>query len=346
MPIRLFFCALALLVGTGLCSSAFAQDLSGQLKLGRSLTSEAVAALEKELAENPKDLFARARLVGYYCRQYGNRSALARHSEHVIWFIKNAPESNLLNSYESTIRPTFNVDAYVEGRDEWSWHLEHDPNNLKVLRHAARFSTFSDRGTAIQLLERAQSLDESNPDWARALAQLHRSDSRLPNGKRDAEAAKRSLAQYELAYELSDELRRGSLLRYICTAAFDAGEIEKARGYADALLQGTGANLIHGENVHYGNLMLGRLALLEDDIEEAKSRLIAAGEPPESPLLRTMGPDMTLASELLERGESEVVLRYLSLCLEFWKSGQGKVVAWTAMIEKGFTPKFTTSISF
>ena len=346
MTVRFCFAIPALLVGSGLCSSAFAQDLRSHLRAGGEITPQEAESLEAELVENPENHVSRARLIGYYFFQFRDDAARDRHGQHVLWMIKNAPEANALAGPEATIKQVLDPEGHVEAKDAWSWHLENNPNNLEILNHAANFFRLSDRQLAIQLLERGQSLDPGDPDWANQLGHAHRLDSRLRDGKRDPEASRRALAQFERAYELSDELRRGYLLTYLGIAAFNAGEFEKARQYAAAMLEGNGAGWNQGNRVHYGNLTLGRLALLEGDLQEAKLRLTAAGRTPGSPQLDSFGPDMTLASELLELGESEVVLGYFSLCSKFWDMDRGDLRTWTVQVERGETPDFGRCLRF
>ena len=343
MPLRLFFVVIVLLVGTGLCSSAFAQDLRRHVPAGRNITPEKAASLESELVKRPEDLFARAQLVGYCFRQVREQAARAKHRVHVLWLTENAPEANLPAGPEAGI---FEADGYAEGKDAWSSHLESDANNLEIMKHAANFFEYGDRELATQILERAQSLDEKDPDWARQLGQLQRSDSRLRDGKRDSEAAKRALEQFERAHELSDELQREYPLKDLGTTALHAGAIEKARAYAEAMLEGSVGGWNHGNRIPYGNLTLGRIALLEGNIEEAKSRLVAAGETPGSPQLNSFGPDMTLARQLRKQGEADVLVEHLSLCSEFSNSDRGRLEAWIAQVKDGETPDFRGGLRF
>ena len=350
MPIQLIRSAIVLLVGTGLCSSALAQDLRDEVYAGSNISQDEATSLESQLVESSEDLAARAQLVGYYDGQrFLNYAARVKHVEHVLWFIENAPEANLLAGPEVLIDEYFAADGYAKGKDAWSSHLENDPNNLRILKHSANFLRQDDRQLALQILNHAQSLDQEEPDWAEQLGQLHRLDSLdslLRDGARDPEADKRALAQFELAYELSDELRRGYLLPELGTSAFHVGNIEKATAYAEKMLEENVEDWNYGNRSHYGNLTLGRIALLEGNIEEAKSRLIAAGETPGSPQLDSFGPDMTLARELLERGETDAVLEYLSLCSKFWDLGRGDLEGWMAQIKDRKTPDFGSNLMF
>ena len=350
MPIKLICSAIVLLVGAGLSSSAVGQDLRDEAYAGSDITQNEAALLESQLVESPEDLSARAQLVGYYDGQrFFDDAARAKHVAHVLWFIKNAPEANVLAAPEVHILETFAEDGYAKGKDAWSSHLENDPDNLTILKHAANFLRQEDRQLAIQILNHAQSLDQEEPYWAEQLGHLHRLgsfESMLRDGARDPEADKRALAQFELAYELSDELRRGYLLKDLGASAFHAGNIEKAAAYAEEMLEENVEDWNYGNRIHYGNLTLGRIALLEGNIEEAKSRLVAAGETPGSPQLNSFGPDMTLAQELLEHGEAEVVLEYLSLCLKFWELDRGDLERWIAQIKDGTTPDFGGNLIF
>ena len=97
---------------------------------------------------------------------------------------------------------------------------------------------------------------------------------------------------------------------------------------------------------HFGHLILGRVALLEGNVEEAKFRLIAAGTIQGSPQLDSFGPDMSLAAELLEKGEKDVVLRYFELCAVFWELGKDNLVDWTALVTGDRMPDFSTNLRF
>jgi hypothetical protein len=96
----------------------------------------------------------------------------------------------------------------------------------------------------------------------------------------------------------------------------------------------------YGNALHKGHLILGRVALRRNDVAEARRRLLAAGQTPGSPQLDSFGPNMTLAEELLQRGEKHIVLEYLDLCASFWKLDNGSLAAWRLMIRNDKAPNF------
>ncbi len=92
--------------------------------------------------------------------------------------------------------------------------------------------------------------------------------------------------------------------------------------------------------IHQGNLLIGKSALRAGRPDEARTYLMAAGRTPGSPQLNSYGPSMALAREMLEVGERDTVLQYLALCRRFWKSDEGSLERWSAMIKDGRSPDF------
>lgn len=76
------------------------------------------------------------------------------------------------------------------------------------------------------------------------------------------------------------------------------------------------------------------------DFAKAGEYLLSAGSTPGSLGLDSFGPNMSLARELVENGQSDIVLRYLTLCKAFWKMDEGKLQEWSALIEGGEKPDF------
>ena len=138
-----------------------------------------------------------------------------------------------------------------------------------------------------------------------------------------AEAAALILKNYEARLKTTDNSeQKFYLVTRLAPVAYSAGDMYKARSYSIGLLGMAGdfrADWNYGNAIHIGNLVLGRIALGSGDVAEAKRYLLESGKTIGSPQLNSFGPNMTLAKELLERGERQVVLDYFKLCAVFWK---------------------------
>ena len=154
------------------------------------------------------------------------------------------------------------------------------------------------------------------------------------------------MAAFERAYELSGDETRGVLLVDLAKNAFVANKYAKAREYATAALDNNPEGWNQGNRTHFGHLVLGRVALAEGNVEEAKFRLIAAATIHGSPQLNSFGPDMSLAAKLLEAGEKDVVLKYFELCAMFWESGKDELADWTALVTFDRMPDFSMNLEF
>jgi hypothetical protein len=131
--------------------------------------------------------------------------------------------------------------------------------------------------------------------------------------------------------------------------SFVAGKVEDARKYAQellAMLPKFKGNWNYGNAVQDSNLVLGRIAVREGRIDDAKRYLIESGKTPGSPQLGSFGPNMSLAKDLLEKGEKDVVLEYFELCRMFWKMGKEDLDQWTSDVKAGKIPDFRANLVY
>src|SRR5690606_1423435 len=113
--------------------------------------------------------------------------------------------------------------------------------------------------------------------------------------------------------ESPEEIRLYNLTKNL-QPKYEAGKISEVKSDMSEivdLLPNYENNWNYGNAVHKINIVSGRIALHEGKIEEAKTFLLSAGKTKGSPQLNSFGPNMTLAKELLENGEREVVIQYL-----------------------------------
>ncbi|HXW83026.1 MAG TPA: hypothetical protein VEJ86_01340 [Candidatus Binataceae bacterium] len=164
-----------------------------------------------------------------------------------------------------------------------------------------------------------------------------------------ADPAKERLANIEASLPTEPDARvyRLSTAAY---AALDAKEFDKAESYANELLAAFNVrrdNWYFGNAVFHGNIVLGRVALERDgNLARAETYLLAAGRTPGSPQLASFGPNMSLAKELLERGERGAVLEFLDQCAKFWKSGAERLSVWADAINGGQMPDFELNLNY
>jgi hypothetical protein len=162
------------------------------------------------------------------------------------------------------------------------------------------------------------------------------------------------LALYRLVLGVLARLPGGTYCRFVilpdwCKRAVDRGECGRAVALAQELLLLASrypSDWNFGNAVHHAHLVLGRVALATNNLEEARAQLIAAGETPGSPQLNSFGPNMRLAQDLLRHGDRDAVLVYFDLCRRFWELGKDRLAEWTAAVGQGQEPNFGPNVSY
>lgn len=157
-----------------------------------------------------------------------------------------------------------------------------------------------------------------------------------PAGKKEAEKLPPDEARF---YELGKLGKK----------AFDTGKLDEAKKCAkelETLTPKFKGNWNYGNAIQDSNVILGRLALKDGDIPAAKKHLLAAGASPGSPQMDSFGPNMSLAKDLLKKGEKEVVLQYFKLCRKFWEMGHANLDRWSKEVEEGKVPSFGANLSY
>jgi hypothetical protein len=309
-----------------------------------TLTPGQLDALEAKLEEDPEDFSARRDLLAYYA----NRDQAAK-QKHVLWIIEHHPEFSG-NGPEMSLDPNTEESAYRKGKELWLQIVRKNPTNTVILGHAAAYILPSDQEAGVELLKKAQVLEPRNPAWSEQLGRIYQLQAVGHPGATNS--AVMALMEFEKAQAQTVPSVPGSpKLVDMAKLAFAAGDLEKARTYANELL-GPGLQWNGGGNAgyasYYGNFVLGRIALHEGKLSEAKKYLLESGKTTGGPVLNTFGPNMSLAKELLEKGETNAVLEFFQECEKFWPQygGVNKCAKWTAEVKGGKTPDFGANLSF
>jgi tetratricopeptide (TPR) repeat protein len=193
-----------------------------------------------------------------------------------------------------------------------------------------------DRDKAEALIRAGQKQRPGAHLWAMDVQTLFAADQftgKSLQGKKRVAHFKHALEYLQESYDLTVEVLKKAPMEQLqevlpglqidlALAALEANETELAKQHASETLQkNTDDTSDHyGNVIHNANQILGRCALREGKLDDAKAYLLKAGTTPGSPQLNSFGPPMQLARELLEKGEKETVLQYLDLVSKFWAS--------------------------
>jgi TonB family protein len=167
-------------------------------------------------------------------------------------------------------------------------------------------------------------------------------ERRFPRSKQQV------LADLEQDAKGTDRRAQFFLLKRLSQAAWEAGETGKAARYATEWLshaEESGSAENRGDIIHGANVILGLVALEAGHPLDARKHLLEAGKVPGSPSLNSSGPNMLLAKKLLEIGDRDAVLEYLSLCRRFWLDGKDKLDEWSATVRGGGVPSFGANLN-
>jgi tetratricopeptide (TPR) repeat protein len=307
---------------------------------GGDLSKEAARDLESRVESAPDDVEARTKLLGYYFLRARRSSEMKEARQgHILWLIRNRPDAEVLGLPYAHLDAILDRSTFDEGKKAWLSQVARQPKNAAILGKAAAYLLFEDPAMAESLYKRAEAAEPQNPFWPDRLGHLYSLGLSTKTGEEKQKVAKDALAAYERT--LQHIKNRGDVLPDAAKAAFEAGDFAKARVYAQEVLAGENCD---GHNVHHGNLILGRIALHDGDVAKAKEHLLAAGKTSGSAALNSFGPNMTLAKELLEKGERRVVLEYFKLCANFWKKDE--LDTWASEVRAGKVPDFGANLEY
>ena len=239
-----------------------------------------------------------------------------------------------------------------EAKRLWLHQVETKPSDSHILHNAGQFfSWIHEFPQSEDLFERARAIDPGDYDTAFRLATDYWHDARYSKSSDQLRtSAIKALGQFEQALKnAKDNTQRRNTLPDAAQAAFEAGDSAKAAAWSIEML--TAAEKAengreYSDEVHYGNIVLGRIALRQGDTTSASTHLLKAADTTGNSHLDTFGPNMMLAKEMLDRGWNKPVLEYLEACSKFWKSDDGKLAKWQSDVAAGKTPDFGANLRY
>ena len=324
---------------------------------GAELSKQDADKLEMDLKSDPYNFANRIELLAFYSfKTYKDGLTpedLMNRRAHILWVIEHEPRSTLASDYAAAFDAQgHDPDGLQEGEKLWLNQVKANPTDARILYNAGRFFGWTDGWQRSEdLLARAYAIEPQSHEIASSLAGLYWREARhSTNTDQSKSYAAKSLRVYEQALsDTSDPQERLNDLPEAAQAAFEAAEYDKATTYSEEAL-GLAARAEYVDNgadaVHYGNIVLGRIALRHGDVASGSAYLLKAAAIKGNPHLDTFGPNMQLAKELLEKGERQSVLQYFDLCGKFWKDDDGKLKQWHSSVASGTNPDFGANLRY
>jgi hypothetical protein len=307
-----------------------------------------VETCESLLRQDPADLAALHVLLYFYTTAQA-RSGRYRDARHalILRLIVEMPDAPQSLGVTMKLFGEEDAEVFERAKALWLAQIERHWGNPRVLATAYVFFVFIDDVMAGKLLRRCKELEPDNPHWARELGRLyaHQGPRQQPDSSRDWGLM--GLAELESAWKAATTPNeRFHALLQIPAVALQAGEIEKARRYAEMLLAATSEphdplSQIWGDRE--ANMVLGWYALSKNDFDSARARLFAARTPGAvylSSCYCFMDPLMKLVAWMLYRDQREAVLEYLRRDQELVPEFRDRLAGWARDIEQGRTPDF------
>jgi len=249
--------------------------------------------------------------------------------QHLTWLIDNHPKRSI-HEFISLHKAD---DAYKKARLCWLRQVRENPDDVTILCHAAHFFTPLALDDAARFLHRAAELDCFNDDMPRQLSFVYSLMAGHFSPRKNKLLAHKSVEQLKIAIEryavpskLDDE---SYLLPYFsmvvedtARVALNLNAIEDAKDLGQILMNHRSINAsrcpllvgLHSEGTYQlsnyrGHAILGQAAAASGDVELAKEHL--------SQMMRfpiNSHAEYGLAEQLLELGESEIVVQYIEHC--------------------------------
>jgi len=310
------------------------------------LTQPEVEALEAKVAKDPADRVSQTLLAKNYTFFILGISKLKQYDQ-VDGYDKAKAESEFTGRVRKVLNDTRL--ATLAGESGIAlWNKSNDVSVFRILHGDAANGNIManpDATLGASLIDRAIELEPDAQKWRsyRSSVLQLRGSSRL--SKSDPLAIYQTMKS-DLAAVTG--INRSGMLLTVAGQAVRGAQLDDARSLAEEALADSQKNAKSwntGNEVFFGNIILGQVSLRRGDTNAAAHYLLAAGSTTGSPQLNSFGPSMTLAKELLDANSGrDQVVEFLQLCANFWKMDRGKLKEWSVLVKNGLTPDFGVSL--
>ena len=304
--------------------------------IGMHCNAHQAAEFESLLEKCPDDIFLRIVLA-----DYAGMESLSKVNPHNLWLVNHHP--HLAESTTAGSLWLGSPGEYQIMLQAWTEAILRNLDNPGVLNKAGSFFRLSQPLLSLKLSQRAAELAPEDLTNRMSVGNAIESVAReaLSPGARTRLLMEAVAWCEETLENQEDPDLRSIFLVDAVSYALRAGDYSRVESFARELLEQPPSkqNWNRGNSLHCAHLALGHLALNDDNLEQAKTHLLAAADIEGSPQLNSFGPHFGLARRFLALGEREVVAQYLQLCRGFWFSGQALLDAWLGELKAGRVPE-------
>lgn len=310
------------------------------IQAGRRLSEAEVFELQTRLHENPQDLQARLKLIGYFQNVLGEKRDPAATLEHILWMIDHRPADFVC--YTFTLGQDYTQQQYNELEDRWIEQVRRYPDNDIVSGNAG--SSISNRNEALswQYFKRAQLLNPLEPRWTRRLSM--RAANKAVNGNQDERERYAQIAIDEaLKYFQLDDMRGERIGMHIrlTPVAIEFGYLKQARLWTEWLIE-LCSNCEYQLWAQQAYLFLAQIEVIEGNSKKSIGMLRKALSSLKSdqPSHVASGHHMlAVLDKLLKNGERKIVIEALKVSTKKGEEEKRAMLQeWLSLIEAGETP--------
>ena len=249
-------------------------------RLSQPLSVDDLMRYEARLREDPSDLATLTIVLWIYLRISSDSDASRESRQRLLlWVIDVMPRSRIAGTPLVSVSSSMDGELYDLAKDLWLSHIQRNPRDARLIGNAAKFVTWHDELLSEELFRRCKAIEPENPEWAWHLGDLYSRWRRHRPKQPEVDWGAMSLAEYErILTQAPDTDWTLLVLPDLATAAFQAGDFATARVHGDRMLAlaARASNPWRARRAtHHGHLILGRVALAQGDVEQAKSRLMS-----------------------------------------------------------------------
>ena len=310
------------------------------------LTQPEVEALEASVAKDPTNHASQTLLANNYAFFILGITRL-RQYDQVDGYDKSKADSE----FTAHVRKVLNDTRLATLAGESGHALWNSSNQVSVYRtlHGDSANTNlldnPDATFGASLIDRAVELEPGVQKWRSYRSSVLQLRGYARRSKADPIAVYQTMKS-DLAAVTG--INRSAMLIAVAQQAVRASQLDEAMSFAQEALVDAKSNPKNwntGNEIFFGNMILGQVALRKGDPNAAAHYLLASGATTGSPQLNSFGPSMALAKELLDANAGrDQVVEFLHLCATFWKMDRGRLKEWTVLVQNGLTPDFGISL--